>query len=276
MKRGIVIPTYNERNNIEPLITEIFRTDPDLHIIVVDDNSPDGTADVIKKLCRAYPDKIRLISEDAKQGLGPAYIAGISAAIEDGWDLICEMDADLSHQPPYLADLFEWSFSHGMVMGSRYIRGGGIDNWNIARRLLSRFGNIYARCVLGVKIKDLTSGFRCYRREVIEKINLKDIKSNGYSFQIETAYRTLLAGFKIKEIPIVFIERKQGRSKMSNSIIMEAILMVWKLRFQRKSLIQDFKEQPSNPAEPEPEPEPEQEAENNMNPEESLAQVKKH
>ena len=271
MKRGIVIPTYNERNNIEPLITEIFRIDPDLQIIVVDDNSPDGTADVVKKLCRAYPDKIRLISGDAKQGLGPAYITGISAALEDGWDLICEMDADLSHQPAHLADLFKWSSSHDLVMGSRYIRGGGIKNWNIARRLLSRFGNIYARCVLGVKIKDLTSGFRCFRREVVEKINLKDIKSNGYSFQIETAYRTILAGFKIKEIPIVFIERKQGRSKMSNSIIMEAVLMVWKLRSHRKRLKQGFEKHPSNPGGSEPD----DKAGNVMNTDESLAQAKK-
>jgi dolichol-phosphate mannosyltransferase len=241
MIRGIVIPTYNERTNIEPLITGIFQTDPDLRIIVVDDNSPDGTAEAVKKLVRGYPGKIKLISRKQKQGLGTAYIKGITAALEDGWDFICEMDADLSHQPAHLEDLFKWSESFDLVMGSRYIKGGGIRNWNIARRLLSRFGNIYARTVLGVKIKDLTSGFRCYRREVIETIHLEDIKSNGYSFQIETAFRTHLAGFSIKETPIVFIERKQGSSKMSKHIILEAVLMVWKLRFHRGRLKERFK-----------------------------------
>ncbi len=172
MKRGIVIPTYNECNNIEPLITEIFQGDPDLHILVMDDNSPDGTAKVVRRLCRAYPDKVKLIVNEEKQGLGAAYTAGLSQALDDGWDLLCEMDADLFH----------WAKSHDLVMGSRYI------------------------------------------------------KSNGYSFQIETAYRTHLMGFKIKETPIVFIERKQGKSKMSNGIVLEAILMVWRLRAHRKRL----------------------------------------
>ena len=236
MKRGIVIPTYNECNNIEPLITEIFQGDPDLHILVMDDNSPDGTAKVVRRLCRAYPDKVKLIVNEEKQGLGAAYTAGLSQALDDGWDLLCEMDADLSHQPKYLKDLLHWAKSHDLVMGSRYIKGGGIKNWNLWRRMLSLCGNIYSRTVLGVNIKDITSGFRCYRREVLEAIDLDDIKSNGYSFQIETAYRTHLMGFKIKETPIVFIERKQGKSKMSNGIVLEAILMVWRLRAHRKRL----------------------------------------
>jgi dolichol-phosphate mannosyltransferase len=237
MKRGIVIPTYNEYNNIARVVPEIFQVDPDLNILVVDDNSPDGTAEVVRKLSTRYPQKVSLISQDQKYGLGPAYIRGITQAMDWGWDLICEMDADLSHQPIYLKALFHHARHFDLVMGSRYIKGGGIENWPWFRRFLSRYGNLYARRVLGVGIQDLTSGFRCYRRRVLESINLQDIRSNGYSFQIETAYRTALHGFVIKEIPIIFVERELGRSKMSRSIIWEAVLMVWKLRFNRRKLM---------------------------------------
>jgi dolichol-phosphate mannosyltransferase len=242
MKRGIVIPTYNEYNNIARVVPEIFSVEPDLNIIVVDDNSPDGTGEVVRDLCLKYPGKVQLITQEQKQGLGPAYIRGINSALDLGWEMICEMDADLSHQPMYLKNLFQYAQSYDLVMGSRYIDGGGIENWSWCRRLLSRYGNLYARSVLGVNIRDLTSGFRCYRRRVLESINLQDIKSNGYSFQIETAYRTALHGFVIKEIPIVFVERELGRSKMSRNIIWEAVFMVWKLRFNRKRLVQEAKE----------------------------------
>lgn len=236
MKRGIVIPTYNESTNIEPLITECFKLDPELHFIVVDDSSPDGTGKVVEGLVDRYPERVKLLTQPSKMGLGAAYVKGISAGLEAGWDCVCEMDADHSHQPKYLKDLFHWIKSFDLVMGSRYISGGGVVNWNFYRRMLSRYGNLYARMVLGVGIRDLTSGFRCYRREVIESIGLKEIKSNGYSFQIETAYRTHLQGFRIKETPIVFVERLDGSSKMSKTIVREAIGMVWKLRFQRKRL----------------------------------------
>lgn len=237
MKRGIVIPTYNEHNNIARVITEIFQQDPQLNIIVVDDNSPDGTGDVVRGLSARYSDQIKLITQQKKLGLGLAYIKGFTMALSEGWDLICEMDADLSHNPAYLKDLFFWADFYDLVMGSRYIENGGVQNWNLFRRILSFSGNVYSRTALGVKIRDLTSGFRCYRRQVLESINLNEIHSNGYAFQIETAYRTLLNGFSIKETPIVFVEREEGKSKMSKSIILEAVTMVWRLRWNRRLLL---------------------------------------
>jgi len=248
MKRGIIIPTYNESDNIERLISDIFRLDPEFHLIVVDDSSPDGTGDIVKRAIPDHPDKIRLITQKKKMGLGPAYVKGISIALEDGWDQICEMDADFSHQPKYIPELFKEMSEYDLTMGSRYIKGGGIENWNFFRRFLSSYGNFYARLILGVKIRDMTSGFKCFKREVLESINIQDIKSNGYSFQIETVYRTLINGFKIKEVPIVFVEREQGQSKMSNSIIQEAITMVWKLRFHRDKLITRPKSKQSSKA----------------------------
>lgn len=237
MKRGIVIPTYNEYNNIERVVNEIFRVEADLHILVVDDNSPDGTGEKVKELGELYAGRVKLITQASKLGLGQAYVRGFTEALRQGWTHICEMDADLSHKPIYLRELFAWARSFDLVMGSRYTPGGGVENWNFSRRLLSMYGNLYARTVLGAPIADLTSGFRCYRRKVLESINLSDIRSNGYAFQIETAYRTWLNGFRIKEIPIVFIEREQGKSKMSKSIVLEAVGMVWKLRFNKDKLI---------------------------------------
>jgi dolichol-phosphate mannosyltransferase len=237
MRRGIVIPTYNEYNNIERVVNEIFRVEPDLHVLVVDDNSPDRTGEKVKELGERYSGRVKLITQNEKRGLGQAYVCGFTEALRQGWTHICEMDADLSHKPIYLRELFSWSRSFDLVMGSRYTPGGGVENWNFSRRLLSMYGNLYARTVLGAPIADLTSGFRCYRRKVLESINLSDIRSNGYAFQIETAYRTWLNGFRIKEIPIVFIEREQGKSKMSKSIVLEAVGMVWKLRFNKDKLI---------------------------------------
>lgn len=241
MKYGVVIPTYNESSNVERLVSQVRAIDPKLHFIFVDDSSPDGTGDIVKKIISKHPEQVKLITQKKKMGLGAAYIKGISEALDDGWDLICEMDADFSHQPKYLPELIKWTSEYDLVMGSRYIPGGGVVNWDFFRRFLSRYGNLYARMVLGAKIKDMTSGFKCYRRQVLESIDLCGIKSNGYSFQIETVYRSLINGFTIKEIPIVFVEREQGQSKMSRSIIHEAIFMVWKLRLNRKKLLQPRK-----------------------------------
>ncbi len=238
MKRGIVIPTFNEQSTIARVITDSLRIDPELNIIVVDDNSPDGTAEVVKSLSLNLPNQIKLITQTMKHGLAMAYINGFIEALNDGWDLIGEMDADMSHQPAYLKKLFHLARSYDLVIGSRYTDGGGIRNWSMFRKLLSLFGNFYARSILNVGIRDITSGFRCYRRKVLESISLEDISSNGYSFQIETAYRTHLNGFRITETPIVFIERESGSSKMSNTIILEAIFMVWRLRMNKKELVQ--------------------------------------
>lgn len=225
------MPTYNERNNLEELLAIIYKEIADIHVLIVDDHSPDGTENLINRLIqKQYPDRLFLLERSGKLGLGTAYIAGFKWALKRDYQYIFEMDADFSHNPKYLKQFIATAENCDLVLGSRYVTGGGIVNWNFIRRVLSYGGSLYSRAILKLPFKDLTGGFKCFHREVLEQINLDDIKSNGYSFQIEMTYRTFLKGFRIKEMPIVFEERAEGKSKMSRKIFMEAVLMIWKLR----------------------------------------------
>jgi len=229
MKALVIIPTYNERENIERIIPEILQQDPRLHVLVVDDNSPDGTGAIAAKISQQNG-KVFVLHRQKKQGLGQAYLAGFKYALEQKYDYIFEMDADFSHDPKYLADFLNAIENADLVIGSRYICGVNVVNWPMSRLLLSYFANLYSRWITALPVKDSTGGFKCYRRTVLEKIELDKITSEGYSFQIETSFRAWKKGFKILEIPIVFVDRKQGESKMSKKIVREAMWMVWKLR----------------------------------------------
>ncbi len=230
MKALVIIPTYNEKENIESIVREVLQQDPRLHVLIVDDNSPDGTGAVADRLAQTNG-KVSVLHRQMKTGLGQAYVAGFRYALSKDFDYILEMDADFSHDPKYLPDFLKAIEKSDLVLGSRYISGVNVVNWPMSRLLLSYFANIYARWVTGLPVKDSTGGFKCYRRIVLEQIELDKIKSEGYSFQIETSYRAWKKGFKLKEIPIVFVDRKQGESKMSKKIVREAMWMVWKLRF---------------------------------------------
>lgn len=226
MKIIIIIPTYNEKSNIERIIPIIFNLQiNNLHILVVDDNSPDGTGEAVEKMKKQYPN-LDILHREKKEGLGRAYVAGFKKALSDGADYIFEMDADFSHDPKYIPQFLEAIKDYDLVLGSRYCRGGGVENWNFVRKMVSRFGNIYARMVLGVPIRDLTGGFKCYRRKVLETIDLDSLESIGYNFQIEITYKAYKIGFKIKEIPIIFTERREGKSKFNVKIILESF---WKV-----------------------------------------------
>lgn len=225
----VVVPTYNEKENIGTLLPQILAY-PRMRVLVVDDNSPDGTGDIVRAFAQEN-ERVSLLSRPGKQGLGRAYIAGFKRALADGAQYICEMDADFSHDPSYLPGLLEAAEQrYDLVLGSRYVPGGATTDWGIGRKLISRGGNLYARLILGWTISDGTGGFRCYRRSALEAINLDSVQSNGYSFQIEMAYRVMKAGLKIGEIPIIFPDRRVGQSKMSRRIVMEALITVWKLR----------------------------------------------
>lgn len=225
----VIVPTYNERDNIETLIERVLCF-PRFRVLVVDDNSPDGTGALVGAIAAGNP-RVGLLARPGKQGLGTAYLAGFRRALAEGARFIFEMDADFSHDPAYLPRLqtaAETRFD--LVLGSRYVRGGGTVNWGITRRMISRGGNLYAGLILGLPVADATGGFRCYRREVLETIDLDAVRSNGYSFQIEMAYRAYRAGFRIGEIPIIFPDRRVGQSKMSRRIVIEALINVWRLR----------------------------------------------
>lgn len=229
----VVIPTYNERDNIEILLSQLFALRIEgLNVLVVDDNSPDGTGEFVEKL-RIGNDRLAILHRPLKQGLGPAYVAGFRTALSDNADIICEMDADRSHDPKYLPVLLSALGVKDVVLGSRYVAGGGVSNWNWSRRLISRFGNVYARSVLGLPYRDLTGGYKCYRRTVLEKIGLDNVSSLGYNFQIETTYRAHRAGFRIIEVPIVFVERARGTSKFNFKIVLESFWKVLLLRRDR-------------------------------------------
>ena len=233
LKTLIIIPTYNERDNISKLINDIFNLSiKDLGILVVDDNSPDGTGQLVEKLKQRYAN-LNILHRPIKEGLGKAYLDGFKEALNRKVDYIFEMDGDLSHDPKYIPIFLNTIKEVDLVLGSRYIKNGGVDNWNLTRRLVSRFGNIYARIVLNLPYRDLTGGFKCYRRKVLENINLDSLSSVGYNFQIETTYKVYLAKFKIKEIPIIFTERKTGVSKFNFKIILESFWRVLKLRFEK-------------------------------------------
>lgn len=228
----VIIPTYNEIANIKNIVKEVLAYDW-LNVLVVDDNSPDGTADAVQELIdKEFTDRLFLYKRAGKLGLGTAYLEGFAWALQKDYEAVLEMDADFSHNPKYLP-AFRQAFENGadLVLGSRYVDGGGVKNWGLVRKFISRGGSLYARTILWLKIRDLTGGFKCFRREVLESLDFDSVKSNGYSFQIELTYRTLQKGFKVVEVPIIFEDRTLGASKMSRKIFLEAIVMVWKMRF---------------------------------------------
>jgi dolichol-phosphate mannosyltransferase len=225
----VIIPTYNEMENIGLLVPEIKTLLPDVHILVVDDNSPDGTSAYVKELAKKHTG-IFVLDRPDKEGLGKAYIAGFRWALEHAYQYIFEMDADFSHDPRYLPDFLAAIAASDLVIGSRYVRGVNVVNWPMSRLLLSYFANIVTRIITGVPVKDCTAGYKCFRRTVLETINLDKIDSSGYSFQIEVNYMAWKNGFRIREIPIVFTDRKRGASKMTSRIIREAVVLLWKLR----------------------------------------------
>ncbi len=229
MKAIVVIPTYNERENIVRLSGEILSQHPDLQILFVDDNSPDGTGKLADELA-AENDRINVLHRSGKLGLGSAYRAGFKAALARGADYLIEMDADFSHSPTVLPVFLETIQNADLVVGSRYLNGVSVVNWPIRRLMLSYFASVYNRLVTGLRVQDCTSGFKCFRRSVIEAFDLDSVKSDGYSFQIEMNYRCMEKGFRIVEVPIIFIDRHAGTSKMSGKIVREAVTMVWKLR----------------------------------------------
>ncbi|MBE0558204.1 MAG: polyprenol monophosphomannose synthase [Proteobacteria bacterium] len=227
----VVIPTYNEADNITQLIPRILATGAHFEALVVDDNSPDGTAQAVQALMDSNP-RVHLIQRETKMGLGTAYVAGFKYALEKGFDFVFEMDADFSHDPAELPTIFQKAQQCDLVIGSRYISGVNVVNWPIRRLLLSYMANVYTRWITGMPVRDATGGFKCYRRKVLEAIDLDAIHSNGYAFQIEMNFLTWKKGFQICELPIIFVDRRVGSSKMSKNIISEAAWLVWKLKIK--------------------------------------------
>lgn len=230
----VVIPTYNEIENIEDIIRAVFSLEKNFHVLIVDDNSPDGTAQKVQELQQSFPDKLHLELRTKKSGLGTAYVHGFKWALAKGYDYIFEMDADFSHNPKDLERLLD-ACENGadLAIGSRYSKGVNVVNWPLSRVLLSYFASVYVRMVTGMKIHDATAGFKCYKRQVLETINLDKIKFIGYAFQIEMKYRTFVKKFNIVEVPIIFTDRTKGQSKMSGAIIREAVFGVILLRIKQ-------------------------------------------
>jgi dolichol-phosphate mannosyltransferase len=232
MERSLVcIPTYNESENIEKIIAKILSRHESIEVLIIDDNSPDKTGDMVAEMMSSNS-RIHLLRRDRKMGLGTAYVAGFKYAIEKKFDYIFEMDADFSHDPNEIPNFLKAIDTADEVIGSRYCKGVNVINWPMKRLLLSYFANIYTKIITGLPVTDATGGFKCYRREALESLDLNKIHSNGYSFQIEITFKIWKKGFRIKEIPIVFIDRMSGISKMNNQIVKEAVWMVWKLRLQ--------------------------------------------
>lgn len=228
----IVTPTYNEAQNIERLVDRIHEVVPDAHVLIVDDASPDGTGQLADRMAEADP-RVHVLHRAGKLGLGTAYIAGFRWALAEGFDLVFEMDADFSHRPEHLPQFLALAREFDLVLGCRYIPGGGTQDWGLYRQMLSRGGNLYARSILWLPFHDLTGGFKCFRREVLEAIDLDAVQSEGYAFQIELTWRAWRRGFRIAETPILFPDRTRGKSKMSRKIFVEAIWRVWRLRLGR-------------------------------------------
>lgn len=247
MKTLLIIPTYNEFENLRPLLEEILSYVPETDVLIVDDNSPDGTGELADEIQNENP-RIKVLHRPDKMGLGTAYIVGFKYAIEHGYDAAFEMDADFSHDPHYLPDFLQAIEHADLVIGSRYIPGGDTPNWSMLRRLISGGGNIFARLSLGIPVHDCTAGYRLYRRRLLESIDLNTMQSHGYAFQIEMAYRTAQQGFKIVEIPIIFRDRRLGKSKMSRKIVIEGFAYVLKARFSRQTLKLDLCELTNNMA----------------------------
>ena len=228
----IIIPTYNEKENIENIIRAVFGLEKYFHILIIEDNSPDGTADIVRRMQQEFPDRLFMVERKGKLGLGTAYIAGFKWAIEHQYDYIFEMDADFSHNPQDLLKLYDACANQGadVAIGSRYVSGVNVVNWPMGRVLMSYFASKYVRFVLGMQVHDTTAGFVCYRREVLETIELDKIRFKGYAFQIEMKFTSYKCGFKIQEVPIIFVNRVLGTSKMSGGIFSEALLGVVKLK----------------------------------------------
>jgi dolichol-phosphate mannosyltransferase len=224
----VCLPTYNEAENVGPIVEAILAAAP-VEVLVIDDGSPDGTGRLADAIA-AREARVHVLHREKKEGLGKAYLAGFAWALARPYDLVLEMDADFSHQPRYLPDLLGRAADADLVLGSRYVPGGGTVNWGLGRRILSRGGSAYARTILGVPYRDLTGGFKCFRRKVLEGIDLATVSCTGYAFQIELTYRTHRRGFRIAEVPIVFEDRRVGHSKMSRRIVLEAIRKVWSIR----------------------------------------------
>lgn len=233
MSKIVIIPTYNEIENIEAIIHAVFALPEPFDILIVDDGSPDGTATKVKELQKEFPNQLFILERTGKQGLGTAYIAGFKWCIQRKYDFIFEMDADFSHNPNDLIRLYKACHEEGadLSIGSRYVRGGKVENWPMNRIFISYGASVYVRLITWMMVKDCTAGFVCYKRNVLESIDLDNIKFIGYAFQIEMKYRAWKKGFKLKEIPITFVDRKEGTSKMTKGIVKEAILGVWKMRF---------------------------------------------
>ena len=230
MRACVCLPTYNERENLERMVHALGEVlGPDDRVLVIDDSSPDGTGEIADRLAAEHG-FVDVLHRPRKEGLGPAYIAGFRRALADGADLVIEMDCDFSHRPEDARRLIYAAADADLVLGSRYVPGGSVGNWGLGRRVISRGGSLYAQLLLGVPVRDLTGGFKCYRRRVLERIDLDAIDSRGYAFQIETTYRALRAGFRVVEVPISFVDRQVGGSKMSRSIVLEAIWKVPALR----------------------------------------------
>lgn len=229
MRAAIIIPTYNERDNISSIITAILQCAPQVSILVVDDNSPDGTGTIVDTIS-AQDNRVYCMHRPGKQGLGTAYIQGFKFAMERGFDLIFEMDADFSHDPAYLPRFLEAAENADLVVGSRYIPGGSTPNWSMLRRFVSGGGNLFARLMLQLPVHDCTSGYRCYRRTTLEALKLDDINCQGYAFQVEMVYQVLMRRLQVTEIPITFVDRRIGKSKMSRGIFLEAFLYVLNVR----------------------------------------------
>lgn len=234
MKIVVVMPTYNEAQNLPGIVAELLSLGLDpLEILIVDDNSPDGTGEIADQLAEQYPGRVHVIHRPRKMGLGTAYKEGFQYALRNGASLIVEMDADFSHSPSYLPQMIEKAKEYDVVVGSRYVPGGGVDErWGLWRKFLSRFGNLYARLVTGLKVRDATAGYKVFRRQVLENIDLNRIRSDGYAFQIEMAYACQQAGYRVCEIPIYFEDRAIGSSKMNLGIVLEAVWRVWQLRLR--------------------------------------------
>ena len=228
----VVIPTYNEARNIGPILRQVMALEGGLSVLVVDDGSPDGTAEGVRAVMEQFPERVGLIERDGKQGLGTAYLAGFRQVLAEGFEYICEMDADFSHDPNDLALLIEACRNGAdLAIGSRYKGGVRVVDWPLSRLILSYGAGVYTRIITRLPVRDVTAGFKCFRREVLEAIDFDSVKSNGYSFQIEMSYRAWKRGFKLVEVPIVFTERAEGQSKMNKSIVREAMRKVWELRW---------------------------------------------
>jgi dolichol-phosphate mannosyltransferase len=226
---AVVIPTYNERDSLPHLIRQLMEL-PSVRVLVVDDGSPDGTGEIAENLSSTYPGRVDVMHRPRPAGLGSAYIEGMQMALGYRTDLIAQMDADLSHDVRYLPDLIAATERADLVIGSRYVPGGGVSNWSLDRRLLSRFANFYVRAVTGLGVRDATAGYRCWRRDTLTRLPLARLKSSGYSFQVEMVWETVQRGLRVAEVPIVFVERTLGRSKMNWPVILESIWLPWKLR----------------------------------------------